>query len=256
MYEAPRNTNATATHSISIFSSSSSSNGERVEGEVEVEERKCVHVVAPLIPPMQTSRRKWNYPNKTSLIPLRLVLLFMKPTCARARARSPVDQSCKPNIAQCQCFVYRRSGNASWIRHKLRTYRTRQLRALLVTLETSLSIFFFPYEHAADVECMYVPCPVAFFSLSLPPSPLSLSFSLILTLAVTVPRDIPPSRKVPPGRSFSWRNRCNRYEKPNSQMAKIKLSDSWQSQGTTLLHGDKFEARILTRGRATWIALI
>lgn len=127
---------------------------------------------------------------------------------SRTRARSPLDQSCKPYCAM-----------SSWIRQL-------SMSTSLTTLGKSVYklFFFFFYEHVANA------CTTSrrFFS----SFPLYRSLSLSFALTATIPRDI-PSRKVPPGRSFSWRNRCNRYEKPNSQMAKIKLSDSWQSQETT-----------------------
>lgn len=128
-------------------------------------------------------------------------------------------------------------------RHEFVSYPTS---TSLITLGTSVSKLFFLTNTWLMLNA-YTTSRRIFSSF-----PLYRSLSLSFALVATIPRDIPSNRKVPPGRSFSWRNRCNRYEKPNSQMAKIKLSDSWQSQETTLLHGDKFEAWILACGHATW----
>jgi len=182
---------------------------------------------------MQTSRRRWNYPNKTSLTPLRPTSLYE----ADARTHSVIlslHQSCKLNITQCG--------------HEFVSY-VSNIDIIDNVENISLQVLF-SYKFLNSRLTLNACIISRFFSLS------RFIALFLFTLTVTIPRDIPPNRKVPPGRSFSWRNRCNRYEKPNSQMAKIKLSDSWQSQETTLLHGDKFEARILARGHATWCARI
>jgi len=98
---------------------------------------------------------------------------------ARARAHSLTDQSCKaPNVAQCQCFVYRRQRRRKFVKSYHRRRRGARARTLIPTREAR---FLF----VTNATLPGVPHCLLYLALSL---------SLAFSLAASIPRDIPAGK--------------------------------------------------------------